>query len=260
MVDEFNKLTGKKQPAVITGKSIAQGGSLGRNTATADGGFFILQAVTKKLKMKPRQTTVAVQGFGNAGAHIADSLFHAGYKIIGVSDSQTAVIDITQKGFDSHVIEKIKNQRGRVDICNCHQIQCSCTNHRHLPIKKILELPCDILVLAALENQITKENAKNIKAKIILELANGPVTPDADCNLFGNTLIIPDVLANAGGVTVSYFEWRQNLKNEKWSESKVRKMLGPVMIKAYNEVEKNSKKYKTDLRTAAFITALKRLV
>lgn len=259
MTDEYNKLTGKKQPAVITGKSIKAGGSLGRDTATADGGFFILEHLVKKLKINPKKTTVAIQGFGNAGAVMAHLLYHAGFKIIAVSDSQSAIIDPTSKGFDFHVIEEIKANHGRVDICDCSKIHCACVDHRHLPAQKILEYPCDILILAALENQITKSNAKKIKAKIILELANGPVTPEADCVLFGKTLIIPDVLANAGGVTVSYFEWLQNLKGEEWSKTKVRNKLKPMMIKAFNEVEGNAKKYKTDLRTAAFISALKKL-
>ena len=257
MTDEYNKLTGKKQPAVITGKSIKAGGSLGRDTATADGGFFILEHLIKKLKINPRKTTVAIQGFGNAGAVMAHLLYHAGFKIVAVSDSKTAVVDPTGKGFDFHVIEKIKKNRGRVDICNCQKIHCSCLNHQHLPIQKVLDYPCDILILAALENQITDKNAKNIKAKIILELANGPITPQADKILSAKKVkIIPDVLANAGGVTVSYFEWLQNLKNEKWSKTKVRTKLKQTMAKAFNEVKKNAKKYQTNFRTAAFISAL----
>jgi glutamate dehydrogenase len=166
----------------------------------------------------------------------------------------------TDKGFDSHVIEKIKNQHGRVDICTCHKIYCQCQNHTHLPKQKILEQPCDILILAALENQITKANVKNIKAKIILELANGPVAPDAEQKLLEKgVVIIPDVLANAGGVTVSYFEWLQNLKNQKWTEKQVKTKLKPIMIKALAQTQRNAKQYQTDLRTAAFISALKRL-
>jgi len=261
MADEYAKLTGEKQPAVITGKSIKAGGSLGRDTATADGGFFILLDLVKKLKIKPKKTRVVIQGYGNAGANIVHSLYQAGFKIIGVSDSQTAIVDPTGKGFDPHIIDKIKKDKGLVDVCNCHKIHCSCVDHKHLPTQKILEYPCDILVLAALENQITKANVKKVKAKIILELANGPITPDADCELFGqDKIVIPDVLANAGGVTVSYFEWLQNLKNQKWSKSKVKKKLKPIMIKAFNEVAKNARKYKIDLRTAAFMVALKRIL
>lgn len=260
MVDEYAKLTGKLQLAVITGKSIGAGGSLGRDTATADGGFFILLDLVKKLKINPKKTKVAIQGYGNAGANMAHSLYHAGFKIVGVSDSQTALVDPLGKGFDSHIIDKIKKNKGRVDVCDCHKIHCSCLNHKHMPAQKILEYPCDILILAALENQITKANVKKIKANIILELANGPITPEADCELFGQgKIVIPDVLANAGGVTVSYFEWLQNLKNQKWTRAEVKKKLKPIMIKAFNEIDKIAKKYKTDLRTAAFISALQRI-
>lgn len=260
MADEYSKLTGKNQPAVITGKSIKAGGSLGRDTATADGGFFILEEVAKKLNINPKKTKVAIQGFGNAGANITHLLYHAGYKIVAVSDSQTAVTDPSGKGFDFHVIEKIKNAKGRVDICDCHKIQCQCQNHRHISPGKIVEYPCDILVLAALENQITKNNVKKVKAGIILEIANGPVTPDADCELFGSRkIVIPDVLANAGGVTVSYFEWLQNIKHQKWTKNQVKKRLKKIMIDAYVEINQTAVKYKTDLRTAAFISALKKI-
>jgi len=260
MADEYAKLTGKKQPAVITGKSIKNNGSKGRDTATADGGFFILEELIKKQKMNPKKTTVAIQGFGNAGAHMAHLLYHAGFKICAISDSKTAIIDPSGKGFNYHIIEKVKKNNGRVDICTCHDIYCQCKDHKHITSKNILYDPCDILVLAALENQITKTNVKKVKANIILELANGPITPDADCELFGqNKIVIPDVLANAGGVTVSYFEWLQNLKKQKWSKAEVQKKLKPIMIKSFNEIEKTAKKYKTDLRTAAFISALKKI-
>ena len=260
MADEYGKLTGKSQPGVITGKSIKAGGSLGRGTATANGGFFILQELVKKMKVSPKNLTVAVQGFGNAGANMADLLFHAGFKIVAVSDSQTALADQTGKGFDSHLIEKIKKSHGRVDVCTCQKISCPSKNHKHLPVQKILEQPCDILVLAALENQITKANAKKIKAKVILELANGPIAPEADKELGKKGIIVvPDVLANAGGVTVSYFEWYQNMKKQKWPLAKVKKELKDTMIKAFNEIGALAQKYDTDLRAAAFISALKKI-
>ena len=261
MADEYAKLTGHKQPAVITGKSVEAGGSLGRDTATAGGGFFILETLAKKLKIQPKKTKMIVQGFGNVGANFAHLAYHAGYKIIGVSDSHTGLFDQTGQGLDYHIIEHIKRgSKGMVDICDCHDIKCSCRNHQHLSNQQILEQNCDILVLAALENQITKANAKNIKAKILIELANGPVTPDADCILFGKKqIVIPDVLANAGGVTVSYFEWLQNLKNQRWTRRQVKNKLKPMMIKAFNQVWNASKKYKTDLRTAAFMRAIEKI-
>jgi glutamate dehydrogenase (NADP+) len=261
MADEYGRLTGRAQPAVITGKTIAAGGSLGRDTATADGGFFILQDLVKKMKLRPKKTRVVIQGFGNAGANMADLLYHAGYKIIGVSDSQTSIIDFQNKGFNSHLIARIKSLRGRVDVCTCKKLHCRCASHKHLPIKKILEQDCDILVLAALENQVIKENASRIKAKIILELANGPIAPDAEKLLLKKGIvIIPDVLANAGGVTVSYFEWWQNRHQAKWSKPKVKRELKKTMVKALNVIGATAKKYNTDLRTAAFISALKKIV
>ena len=261
MADEYAKLTGQVQPAVITGKSLKTGGSLGRDTATADGGFFILQELTKKMKLKPKSLKVAIQGFGNAGANMAELLYRGGYKIMAVSDSVTAIIDSKNKGFNSQIISRIKKSHGRVDICTCHKIFCSCTNHRHITTDKILEQPCDLLVLAALENQITLANANKIKAQIILELANGPIAPEAEKILLKKgVIIIPDVLANAGGVTVSYFEWRQNLNHVRWSKAKVRGELKKTMIAAFNTIGATAKKYNTNLRTAAFIVALKRII
>ncbi len=261
MADEYAKLTGKKQLAVITGKSVEAGGSLGRDTATADGGFFVLQTLIKKLKLQPKKTRILVQGFGNVGANFVHLAYHAGYKVIGVSDSKTAIIDPFNKGFDFHLIDKIKKGiKGIVDICHCHKIKCKCRNHQHLTNKQFLEQDCDILVLAALESQITKTNAKKIKAKIILELANGPIVPEADCELFKqNRIIIPDVLANAGGVTVSYFEWLQNLKNQRWTKKQITHKLKLLMERAFDRVWKTSKKYQLDLRTSAFILAINKI-
>lgn len=261
MADEYSKLTGKIQPAVITGKSIKMGGSLGRDTATADGGFFILQTLGKILKLQPQKTRVLVQGFGNAGANFAHIAYHAGYKIIGVSDSKTGLYDPKKAGFDYHIIKHIKEStKGIVDICQCHDIKCNCKNHQHLTNKQLLEQDCDILVLAALENQVTKNNVGRVKAKILIELANGPITPDADRELFGKgKIVIPDVLANAGGVTVSYFEWLQNLKNQHWTKSQVRNKLKLIMTPAFKKVFKTAQKHNLDLRTAAFIVALERI-
>ena len=260
MADEYAKLTGKKQPGVITGKSIKAGGSLGRDTATADGGFYVLESLMKILKLKPKQTRIMIQGFGNAGANFTHLAYHAGFKIIGVSDSKTALYNPKSKGLDFHTIEHVKKIKGVVDICQCHKIQCDCRDHVHVTNKQFLEKECDVLVLAALENQITKDNAKNIKAKIILELANGPITPDADCELFGrDVVVLPDVLANAGGVTVSYFEWLQNVKNQKWTKKQVKDKLKPIMIKSFNQVYKTAKKHNVDLRTAAFVLAVDKI-
>jgi len=260
MMDEYSKIKGKKTPAVITGKPIKYGGSQGRDTATAQGGFYVLDELVKKLKMNPKNTKVIIQGFGNAGANMADLMFHTGYKIVGYSDSKTAVVDSKNKGFDSHIIEKIKKKKGYVDICNCHEIKCSCTDHKHMTNQQLLQQKCDILVLAALENQITGCNASKVKAKIILELANGPTTPEADVKLFKKGIhVLPDVLANAGGVTVSYFEWLQNMKNQRWSKKEVFNKLQKIMVNSFNSVWKLSQKHNVDLRTASFLLAVERI-
>ncbi|MFH2136785.1 MAG: Glu/Leu/Phe/Val dehydrogenase [Patescibacteria group bacterium] len=260
IMDEFSKIKGYNVPGVVTGKPLEIGGSAGRGTATAQGGFYVLEEIVKKMKIDPKKTKVVVQGFGNAGANMADLCFHAGYKIIGVSDSQTAVIDKTGKGFDSHVIAKMKEKKGVVDICDCDDLKCSCKDHIHITNEKLLEMDCDILVLAALENQITKKNVGRVRAKIILELANGPTSPEADEKLFKkNVLVLPDVLANAGGVTVSYFEWVQNLANYYWSEKEVFEKLKKIMVENFDEAWKIKEKNKTDFRTAVFALALGRL-
>lgn len=260
IMDEFSKIKGYNVPGVVTGKPLELGGSAGRGTATAQGGFYILEEVAKKLKINPGKTKVVIQGFGNAGYNMADLCFHAGYKIIGISDSRTAIFDKTGKGFDSHVVAKIKEQKGVVDICECNEIKCSCKNHVHVTNEKLLETDCDILVLAALENQITKKNMGKIKAKIVLELANGPTAPEADEKLFKKgTLVIPDVLANAGGVTVSYFEWVQNLANYYWSEKEVFLKLKKIMVDNFDEAWKIKEDNKVDFRTAVFALALGRL-
>lgn len=260
MADEYAKIIGYYEPAVITGKPVELGGSLGRDTATAQGGFFVLQNLMNKLKMEPKKTCILVQGFGNVGANFAHLAWHAGFKLLGVSDSKTAVIDPSGKGFDYHIIEKMKKAKGIVDICDCQEIKCNCKNHKHITNAQFLEKDCDILVLAALENQITKTNAGRIKAKIILELANGPTTPEADEKLAKkNITVVPDVLANVGGVIVSYFEWCQNLSGYYWTEEEVKKKLEIKITRALEDIWNYSQKYRVDLRTAAFVLAVDRI-
>ncbi|MDX9893556.1 MAG: Glu/Leu/Phe/Val dehydrogenase [Patescibacteria group bacterium] len=262
MADEYSKLTGQPQPAVITGKSIKAGGSLGRDTATADGGFFILSDLIKQLKINPKKTRVAIQGFGNAGANMAKLVYKAGFIIVGLSDSKTAIVTTDKKGFRFSTVKKLKEKNGIIDGCDeMTEKNGTCLEHQHLSPEKIIETDCDILILAALENQVTTQNADQVKAKIILELANGPTTPQAETKLLKRSIIIiPDVLANAGGVTVSYFEWLQNIKGQKWSRAQVRQKLQPIMIKSFHRIQKIAKQYQIDLRTAAFISAIKLII
>jgi glutamate dehydrogenase/leucine dehydrogenase len=235
-------------PAVVTGKSIAHGGSLGRDTATAQGGWYVLKALQEKLKLDPG-FTVIVQGFGNAGLTFAEICAKNGVKVVGVSDSKGAIYN--EGGIDVLAAKTFKESTGSLKgFPGSHEM----TN------EELLVSSCDVLVPAALENQITKENAMNVKAKVILELANGPTTIEADDILLSKGVeVIPDILANAGGVTVSYFEWDQNMKGETWTAEKVDELLKETMEKAAHDVFEQKMKYSTDMRRGAFALALTRL-
>ncbi|MFH1509430.1 MAG: Glu/Leu/Phe/Val dehydrogenase [bacterium] len=249
MKDEYSKIVGKDTPAVITGKPIEDGGSEGRSFSTAQGGVYVLEEALKVLKKLEEGTTVAIQGFGNAGAHMAKLLHKKDMKIVAVSDSQGGIYN--PDGMDPDAVEKMKLEKGSV---------VNFEAPKKVSNEEILELDVDVLVPAALENQITDVNTANIKAKIVVELANGPTTPEADEILFqNNILLIPDVLANAGGVTGSYFEWDQNMKNEHWTEEEVLQKLEPIMKKAFQDIYKMAKKHKADLRMGAYLLAVKRI-
>ncbi len=250
MMDEYEKIKGGHYPAVITGKPIELGGSAGRGTATAQGGFYVLQELLVKLKLNHKKLSVAIQGFGNAGSVFAALADQAGLKVVAVSDSQGGIYN--EQGLELDKVKEHKKQTGSV---------VNFAGAKDITNQKLLELPVDILVPAALENQITKANAGRVKAQIILELANGPVTPEADEKLFKKgKIVVPDVLANAGGVTVSYFEWVQNRQQYYWTEREVLEKLKNIIVKAFNEVWQGGQKLGIDLRTAAFALAIKRIV
>lgn len=249
MMDEFSKLEGFHNPGVITGKPIEVGGSEARCFATAQGGYYILKEAMKKMNRKPEDTRVAIQGFGNAGSVLADILSHNHYKVIAVSDSKGAIV--SDKTLNIEELTAHKKKTGSVK---------DFPNARNISNKELLKLDVDVLIPAALENQITKENASEIKADIILELANGPTTPNADQILDKNgKMVIPDILANAGGVAVSYFEWVQNLMNYYWGEEEVLHKLENLMTKAFESAYNTSQNYKTNMRTATYIVAIKRI-
>lgn len=249
MADEFSKLEGKPSLGVVTGKPVEFGGSLGRGTSTAQGGFYVLQAAIKQLGLATSGLKIAVQGFGNAGATMADLLFSAGHKVVAVADSQSIVFN--ENGLNIPELASYKEKTRSVK---------NFPGTKEITLSEFFALDLDVLVPAALENQITADNADSIKAKILLELANGPTTPEADDILFKNKIVlIPDVLANAGGVTVSYFEWVQNLSNYYWTAEEVDKKLQAKMIPAWKAVWDAGQKYGVNLRTAAFITALTRI-
>lgn len=248
MADEFEKVTGDKTGAVITGKPVGKGGSLGRDTATARGGFFAFESLKGKLELD-KSCEVVVQGFGNAGANAALIWAQAGHKIIAISDSKGGVYD--KNGLD---VEKLLDHKLKTGSVQDYDSAKNITN------EELLELECDLLIPAALENTITIDNADKVKASAILELANGPITPEADVVLFNKNIpIVPDVLANSGGVAVSYFEWMQNLENKYWTEKEVFDKLRPMMDDSAKGIFKTASDLDIDLRTAAFVMALDRL-
>jgi glutamate dehydrogenase/leucine dehydrogenase len=248
MSDEYEKLTGDKTRATFTGKPVEQGGSLGRESATGLGGFYTFKAIEDKLNLPPK-SRVVVQGFGNVGSFAIKSFLADGHKVIAVSDSKGGIYK--EKGFTFLELVNHKKEKGSlVDFPGAKNV----TN------EELLELDCDVLIPAAFENQIRGDNAPQIKAKLVLELANGPLTPEADEILSKkNIVVIPDVLANSGGVTVSYFEWDQNLKNEKWSEEEVNQKLREILDDSAKKIFNISKENNTTLRNSAFILALERI-
>ena len=250
MLDEYEKIIGKHAPGVITGKPVELGGSLVKDISTSLGGVFVLKEIIKEFNMKPENTKVVVQGFGNVGMNVAKILHEQKYKVIAVSDSKTGIYD--EKGLEiEKVIEHKKNNKSLKGFKSAKEI----TN------QEILELDCDVLIPAALEDQITKENADNIKAKIVLELANHPVTAEADTTLEKKRIaVVPDILASAGGVVVSYFEWVQNSMNYYWTEEEVLKKLEKYMITATKEVEKECKNFKCSIRDALYISAVNKVL
>lgn len=248
MADEFEKITGDKTGAVITGKPLANGGSEGRGTATAQGGFYVFESLRTKIGL-PEKCKVVVQGFGNAGMYAGKIWSQAGHTVLAVSDSKGGIY--SANGLNIEEVEKYKKEKGTLT---------DFPNAKNISNEELLELECDLLIPAAFENQITEKNADKVKAKVILELANGPVTPEADEILFDKNIpIIPDVLANAGGVTVSYFEWDQNLKGEHWTEGQVFEKLEPILSESANKIFSLATELKTDLRRSAFVLALERI-
>jgi glutamate dehydrogenase len=245
-IDTYNKLKGEASFSTITGKPLGLWGSEGRREATARGLSYTVELAAKKLSINPLEATAVIQGYGNAGSISAKLLHEQGYKIIAVSDSKGGVFNM--EGIDPLEVLIHKNQTGTVS---------NYSKARFITNENLLEIECDVLVPAALEGVITEKNANNIKAKIIAEAANGPTTPEADEILFQKGIfIIPDILANAGGVTVSYFEWVQGLYGYFWSEEKVNSRLKKLIVKAFSEVSKIAEKEKTDYRTAAYIYAV----
>lgn len=264
MRDEYEKQTKTYSPGMITGKPLEFGGSLGRDTATARGAFFILQDMIDRYALEPSELRVAIQGFGNAGAHMAKFLHEAGYNVVAVSDSQGGIY--SPEGIDPVRIHKYKQKTGSVtgeycegSVCDIDRMKLD--NVKTISNEELLEVDCDILIPAALDNVITKDNAERIKAKYVVELANGPTTPEADAILEKHDVrVLPDVLANAGGVTVSYFEWSQGRSGEQWTADVVDQRLKRVMLDAYKAVRREARREDMTYREAAFSVGIKRMM
>ncbi len=251
MMDEYSVIMGKQQFGVITGKPLSIGGSPGRGDATARGGMCTIREAAKTIGIDLSKATIAIQGYGNAGYYAAllcKELF--GSKIVAVCDSKGGVC--CQTGIDPEAAYTCKVETNSV---------CNLSGMERISQKELLELDVDILIPAAIENVITEKNASNIKARIIAELANGPTTPEADDILFKNGVhVIPDFLCNAGGVTVSYFEMVQNFYMYFWDENAVREHLDKKMTAAYHSVLNTSREYNVNMRQAAYIRAIERVV
>ncbi len=248
MANEFEKLNGDKTRATFTGKPVDKGGSEGRGPATGLGGFYVFDSLRAELGL-PEKCKVVVQGFGNVGSNAAEIFTKHGHSVIAISDSKGGIYN--ENGLDiKKLIEHKKNTGSLTDFLGSKNINN----------KELLETECDLLIPAAFENVITEANADKIKTKAILELANGPTTPEADEILFKRGIpVVPDILANSGGVTVSYFEWDQNLKNEHWSEKEVFDKLRPMMEDSAKKILQKAKESNTYLRMGAFILALERI-
>lgn len=251
MMDEYSKITGKNQFGVVTGKPIGIGGSVGRNDATSRGGTYVIREAAKECGIDLKKATVAVQGYGNVGyyaAYLVKSIL--GCKIVAISDSKGGIYK--KEGLDPEAVREHKAKTG--SVINFPGTE-SITN------EELLELDVDILIPAALENVITEKNAAKIKAKIVAELANGPTTPEADDILYKNGIhVIPDFLCNAGGVTVSYFEMVQNFYMYYWDEKEVHERLNKKMVDAYHAVLNTSSEYNINMRQAAYVIAVNRVV
>lgn len=248
MMDEYSQIDEFNSPGFITGKPIVLGGSHGRESATAKGVTICINEAAKKSGIEIKGARVSIQGFGNAGSFLAKFMYDAGAKVVGISDAYGALYD--REGLDIDYLLDRRDSFGTVTKLFKNTI----TN------KELLELECDILVPAAIENQITEENANNIKAKIVVEAANGPTTIEATEILTNRgILIVPDVLASAGGVTVSYFEWVQNNQGYYWTEEEVDEKLEKILVKSFNNIYDLSQSRRVDMRLAAYMIGVRKM-
>lgn len=257
MMDEYSHIVRRRVPAVITGKPIPLGGTVGRDDATGRGAYYCIKELEKHEQWNPQEKTVAIQGFGNAGQHVAELLYRDGYRIVAVSDSKGGIYNAN--GFDIASLIYVKNSSKILKAVYCEDTVCQAVDAEKISNQKLLELDVDILIPAALENQITEANAKKIKAGIVVEVANGPITYAGDQILNKNKkLVIPDILANAGGVTVSYFEWVQNRAGLYWELDEVHQRLRRKMVTAFNDIYRMMSSLKESMRICSYVYALNR--
>jgi len=251
IMDVYSMQKGRSVPGVVTGKPIEIGGSVGREPATGMGLYFVLEAICEKLGLDLKSLSIVIQGFGNVGGTIAELLYNHGCKVIAISDLTSGLY--YDKGLDIvKLLQWVKNGKYLKDYKN--------ENYKKISNEELLILKCDILVPAAIENQITKDNAEKVNAKIVLEGANGPTTTEADEVLYKKGIhVIPDILANSGGVTVSYFEYIQDIHSYFWDLDRINKELKRIIIEAFEETYKISNERKIPLRTAAYIIAVSRI-
>jgi glutamate dehydrogenase/glutamate dehydrogenase (NAD(P)+) len=250
ILDEYERIKGEHVPAVVTGKPLELAGSRARSYSTSLGGIYVLEEAMNKAKMDRYEASVAVQGFGNVGENAARILFERGYKVIAVSDSKGGVIH--KEGLDIRALIRHKEATGSV---------VDFTGGTNISNEELLTCDCGILIPSALSDQLNGDNAREVKARIILELANAPTTTEADEILFERkVMLIPDVLANAGGVVVSYFEWSQNLNNDYWDEETVLQKLKKVMITAFHDVHSLCHEERCRMRRSAYQLAVKRIL
>jgi glutamate dehydrogenase (NADP+) len=262
MADQYGLITRRIAPGVVTGKPVAMGGSHGRSTATADGAFHVIRTLLPRLLdgagAPDGGLTVAVQGFGNAGAALAEALFHEGYRVVAVSDSKGAIFK--EDGLDVPSVRTKKEESRDLDAVYCRDSVCEQVEHDRLSGDELLALDVDVLIPAALENAITEDNASDVRARAVVEVANGPVTARADDLLAEQgTVVVPDIFANAGGVTVSYFEWAQNRSGVRWTADEVADRLEERMVTEAEQVADLAEQHGVTLRTAAYIHALQRI-
>ena len=259
MADEYSEITRKRVPDIITGKPLAMGGSAGRTAATGRGALYVLDAWAKRQGKRPENMTIAVQGFGNAGYHFARLAREAGYRIVALSDSKGAIH--ARQGLDPEPIWRHKNKtRELKGMVYCESSVCTESDVDQISQDELLALDVDVLVLAALENAITTNNVEKVCAGAVLEIANGPVTAEADKRLSEQSItVLPDVLANAGGVIVSYLEWIQNRTGDYWSESYINARLSDQLVGQAELCFDRAEADKVDYRVATYLQSVERI-